>query len=698
MTTATKSPKSKVQSPKSKDSNERFPPCKSCGAPIEEPARWTTYGGIGLCGDCDPHAPEARQGTKDCAGCGKPIALSGQPHLAGPAEILCRDCSTELLSGRLRQTATGAVELLRPNETTGAHEWQPAGRPSPAKPNGRASRASAADTTLSTTTPAGIAALDPLASHGPPATDNGQSRKEPFRFTTSIGSLGRNRFNPRERFDDAELAELAESLQRHGQIQPIVVRPAEDGVPPLKPESPGHTKATLEIVAGERRALAALQIGWTRINVEQIECDDARACELAIAENRDRRDISQVEYARGLKRLAELKGLDTKALAQDQHLAESSVRNLLGLLAAPDEWQQMVIDGKISGTHLRHAKPYLHVEQIAADLRKHIDAQQLDGAFRESEKVWQETVRDVVRHRAAEVTRRVSVMAPEWKSTEVKIDPKDPRAAELDIVELPAKWGGKPEKFALNRKLANEMLTAKANIWKAKHGKPQVGKTAKATNELTPAEAKARAKAEADARRAALEECVDDWVCWLCSRAAAANPDVAQEVALSIALGASSLWDDPWVRTDWPRFIDPLKRAKALASLAAEQFYGPPGPAKGPRPTPKIYGHAGQAAELRYWRDRLSIDPAAAWRAKDADGKQQFLGPVTEAWLDLHDRDGLADLAAEWSVPVLDKDTADDLRRKLTSNAARVMPLPKEIAELVHQGKGQKAKGGRKPR
>lgn len=115
-------------------------------------------------------------------------------------------------------------------------------------------------------------------------------------------------------------------------------------------------------------------------------------------------------------------------------------------------------------------------------------------------------------------------------------------------------------------------------------------------------------------------------------------------------------------------------------------------------PWPNIRNWEDGAQELRFWCAELAVDPAEAWRSKDADGKQQFLGPLTEAWLDLHDREQLAELAAEWKVPVLEKDSDADLRRKLTGNAARVMPLPTELAELVKGTTKGKKSAKRKPR
>ncbi|HJT31052.1 MAG TPA: ParB/RepB/Spo0J family partition protein, partial [Pirellulales bacterium] len=555
---------------------------------------------------------------------------------------------------------------------------------------------------LSTTTPAGIAALDPEARRvDREPTD--RDPREPFRFSTTLATLARNRFNPRERFDEAELQELAESLQKHGQLQPILVRAIPDGLR-LKPLTGKNAAATDEIVAGERRALAAIRAGWSRVTVERIECDDARACELAIAENRDRRDISQVEYARGLQKLADLRGLDPASLAKDQRLSEQHVRNLLRLLKTPAEWQQLVIDGKLDGTHLRDAAPFLGHPKLADKLAKELAR----AKQKPSHDDWQRTVRRLAEAAGRKLIEYVHTSDCR-KQGSVTIAPTHPRYADLEVVEVTG-WNGQKEKIALNAKLADEILKEKAAEWRARN-KPK--RSPKAAPDTKQNRAKQKREAEEAGRRRTerLKGIVAFWKCWICSEAVAYQPGIAVRAILSAAIGgcelpARELLDEFGRERFRPKSAKYSRAADSgpLLALDEEEFEQ-----LGLAAAQRLFWDACLLKEFHerwfhldpYWMpeiDRwckaLQVDPAKAWRAPDAHGRQQFLGPLTEAWLDLHDRDQLAELAAEWKVPVLEKDSEAEIRRKLLGNAARLMPMPAELAGLLRSRGRDSGVGG----
>ncbi|HWB13325.1 MAG TPA: ParB/RepB/Spo0J family partition protein [Pirellulales bacterium] len=508
--------------------------------------------------------------------------------------------------------------------------------------------------------------------------------------------LAGNRFNPRQQFEQAELVKLAESLQRDGLLQPILVR-AADGqkLRPLAIERKGD--AFWEIVAGERRARAALIAKLPTVKVQVIVCDDARACELALTENHERKEISQVEFARGLQRLADLKGLDPASLARQRGLSESHVRNLFRLLDAPAEWQQLVVDGVVTGTHLRHAKPFLHVETIAADLKKHIDEHLCDGRFGAGEKDWRATVEDVVRQRAAPLKRTVSMHEPgNYQYGEVRIEPK--QEAELDVIELPRRWGGGKERLALNRKAANALLSEKAKAWRARHtNAKKVPKEDK--GKLSAAEQRQAAKEEKRARAERLGNAVDAWLCWLCSVEVRRQPVVAEEIAMAVGVGASDLFEGEYGGGNpWKKWGDPDARRKLILDFASELFWCQP---RSWNPKGDRYPHISNRDEFAYWLARLSIDPEAAWRAKTDGGEQAFLGELTERWLEELDSEQARDLAEEWKLGIsrelLDQMEAGELYPKLVGNKARSMPLPAELAEILAVSKG-KAKTRSKPR
>lgn len=515
----------------------------------------------------------------------------------------------------------------------------------------------------------------------------------------ALTRIARNRFNPRQEFPDEEIAELAESLKASGQLQPVVVRRVSAHVV-LEAIAGEGDVADFEIVAGERRALAAASLGWAEIDVIVRECDDAAAAKLAIEENRQRRDISQIEFARGVKRRMELAGLDVAGVAEDLKLDVSTVRNLFRLLEAPEAWQRRVISREISGTHLRHALPYLHAPAIEAALAKRVDeAVKEEGRLSESEKKWQRTIEDVVRAKAQGLSRFVHTNEG-YQSTELKIDKKHPRFAELDVVYLEG-WNGK-KPFALNTKLANQLLTEKAKAWKAKHAASEKGGKAGKKGEPTPAERKKQAAAAKAEREEALQSLVYDWRRWLCSRAVVGTP-IAEDIVFVSAIDEGICSGRSWqagnvagrtltgkktedVGAAWLK-ATAAERRRAVDVFARESFWS----TEEEYPSKRWDVERGQA-ELLLWCAQLGIDLAAAWRAKNEDGTQAMCGPLTERFFDLLTKAELEELAVEWKVATGANDSQADLVKKLRHRPERVLPLPRMLADVAGKTKQRKAK------
>lgn len=153
-----------------------------------------------------------------------------------------------------------------------------------------------------------------------------------------IEHVAPNPHNPRRRFNEADLADLAQSIREHGIVQPVVVRPAG---------------ATYEIIAGERRWRAAQQAGLTEIPVIIREVDDRVALELAIIENVQRSDLNPVEEAAGYQQLIDDHNYTQADLAQVIGKSRSHVANTLRLLKLPDVIRDMLVDGSLSAGHAR---------------------------------------------------------------------------------------------------------------------------------------------------------------------------------------------------------------------------------------------------------------------------------------------------------------------------------------------------------
>lgn len=146
-------------------------------------------------------------------------------------------------------------------------------------------------------------------------------------------------FQPRQIFDPARLAELAESIKERGMIQPVVVRARGDGY---------------ELIVGERRLRAVEQLGHATIPcliVEEISNEEVM--ELALIENIQREDLNPIEEAHAYRRLLSEFGLAQNDLATRVGKDRSSIANALRLLTLPESIQQLIANGKISAGHAR---------------------------------------------------------------------------------------------------------------------------------------------------------------------------------------------------------------------------------------------------------------------------------------------------------------------------------------------------------
>lgn len=143
---------------------------------------------------------------------------------------------------------------------------------------------------------------------------------------------------PRTNFKPEEIEELANSIKRHGLLQPILVRKTGDGY---------------GIIAGERRWQACRSLGMETIPVRFWLADDTEAFEAALVENIQRSDLNPIEEAYGYKRLMERKGMTQSEVAQTVSKGRSTIANALRLLDLPEEAQQLLFEEKITAGHAR---------------------------------------------------------------------------------------------------------------------------------------------------------------------------------------------------------------------------------------------------------------------------------------------------------------------------------------------------------
>jgi ParB family chromosome partitioning protein len=153
-----------------------------------------------------------------------------------------------------------------------------------------------------------------------------------------VARIRANPNQPRVHFDDAAIAELAESISQRGVLQPILLRPDGDG---------------FQIIAGERRWRAAQRARLHMIPAIVREIDEATTAELALIENIQRQDLNAIEEAEGYRQLIERHGHTQEAVGKIVHKSRSHITNLLRLLDLPEFVRESLLRGEISMGHAR---------------------------------------------------------------------------------------------------------------------------------------------------------------------------------------------------------------------------------------------------------------------------------------------------------------------------------------------------------
>ena len=154
-----------------------------------------------------------------------------------------------------------------------------------------------------------------------------------------LDAISANPHQPRDKFDQASLNVLTESIREVGVLQPVLVRPSTDG--------------RYELIAGERRCRAARQAGLDRIPAVVRTAEDAETLEQALLENLHREDLNAIEEAAACQQLIEEFGFTQETVAKRLGRSRSAVANSVRLLQLPDEVKAMVVAGSLSAGHGR---------------------------------------------------------------------------------------------------------------------------------------------------------------------------------------------------------------------------------------------------------------------------------------------------------------------------------------------------------
>lgn len=177
--------------------------------------------------------------------------------------------------------------------------------------------------------------------------DNSEPVGEKGTQMMRVSAVEPNKNQPRNNFDESAIVSLADSVRKHGVLQPILVRPVENGA--------------YQIVAGERRWRAARMAGLVEIPVVIKELDDKQTAQIALIENLQREDLNPIEEALGYQGLVEKYEMTQNEVAEIVGKSRSTVTNALRLLELEDEVKKLLEDGEISSGH---AKALLGLENV----------------------------------------------------------------------------------------------------------------------------------------------------------------------------------------------------------------------------------------------------------------------------------------------------------------------------------------------
>jgi ParB family chromosome partitioning protein len=186
----------------------------------------------------------------------------------------------------------------------------------------------------------------------------GETKIESQKNKIGITEIVPNKYQPRKNFDEENLNDLVNSIRERGVIQPIIVRKSEDQI------------SKYEIIAGERRWLAAQKAGLHEVPVVVTEADDLKSLEFAIVENVQRHDLNPLEEAQGYQRLINEFSYDQEKVSKFIGKSRSHVTNCLRILSLPDEVLKLVEDKKLSAGH---AKILVGLENASFVANKIID-------------------------------------------------------------------------------------------------------------------------------------------------------------------------------------------------------------------------------------------------------------------------------------------------------------------------------------
>ena len=195
-----------------------------------------------------------------------------------------------------------------------------------------------------------------------------------------IADIERNKYQPRTIFDEEKLNELSSSIKENGVIQPIAVRPNK------------YEKGKFEIVAGERRWLAAQRAGLNEVPVIVLDINDQKSLEIAIVENVQRQDLNIIEEAKGYQRLVKEFGYDHEKISKFMSKSRSHVSNTLRLLSLPNDIIGLLEEEKLTAGQARPLIGLPNASEIAENIvKKKFAAREVESLVKKKRKINEKT-------------------------------------------------------------------------------------------------------------------------------------------------------------------------------------------------------------------------------------------------------------------------------------------------------------------
>lgn len=253
----------------------------------------------------------------------------------------------------------------------------------------------------------------------------------------ALDKIEPNQYQPRHQFSEESISELAQTLDKEGLLQPIVVRESDNGY---------------EIIAGERRYRAAQSLGWETIPAIVKEMDDDQAASLAVIENLQRENLNPIDEAQAYKNLMKLNDLTQTALAKEMGKSQSYVANKLRLLKLTPKVQASLIDGNISA---RHGRALVGLDEKTQEkvlnevLAKGLNVKETETIVKDVDGYFNPKTKKAKKQGKSESKKRVVNKMPKDLKVQINTIKRAVKLAEESGIEVKVKENNNPDDYRI---------------------------------------------------------------------------------------------------------------------------------------------------------------------------------------------------------------------------------------------------------